>query len=514
MVLGDKTSPILSDIFIVQRYEVMTDIFSVCLEISDTFKGSGTISSFDDELLQRPFRKYLAEYVWRILLGIESYAVTFIICSLLERINMDIEVEINKADIGAQGIVSMTDLCSKGVDNAVKIAKFTAITLNQATNLCWGFDVAWRKLYNINYLHQKLNWQSESLRRSQLILTAHLWLFEEALSTQSSFVLITPINRAAVILQLSKATQALITWKSTIQKQRNELMVLVIAITQRLKWAVGANPGLQQLMTNFGDVVNAKTDFIDKVCSIAAVALNYCTSVVQYETRRISTPEAVEEDQRFLNLVSRWEKSCTMALSCSAIVSPAEEALMELLDPEGPIDQSWLANVASLIQDMTEQINLDIMKLEKQIVTAQDELQASAYRLRTLMVSHHRIAANVRSLLKSAQRIVDENQVVVIKEYIKKYKMVLETLSELHGTVLSKDFTEDIVNGALDQIAEVKELIPSVFDNLLTFEKCLEGEKKLIMPVISQVQHQESASSRPSSPARTKAQKGKKKSCQ
>lgn len=520
LALNETTRHILNEIFSVKCLEILMDVFTVALEIGDAFKGTGTCSAYDDERLYRPFRKYLADYVYRLLLGVETYAITFILCSLLERINVNIDAEINMADIGAQGIVSMVELYAKGIENVTLLSKFSSVTSNQASTLCFNLDIAWRKFSNIKYLHQQVTWQSESLRRAQLILTAHLWLFEEALSSQPGFVLITPINRTAIILQLTKATQALLGWKSAIQKQRDELAISEKAIKKRLEWAVGANPGLQQLMTNFGDHVATKKDFIDKVCLLAAIVFKNCTSVLQYETLRVTTAEALDEDQQFLNLVSRWEKSCMMAQSCSAVVTPAEEALMVLLDPEGPIDRSWLNNVASLIEDMTEQMNLEIEKLNKEMVSAQDELQSTAYRLRALMVTHHRIASNVRSLLKSAQRFVDESQALAIKDYMRKYKTMLETLSELHGTVLSKDFTEDVVNDALEQITEMTEVIPVIFNNLLTFEKCFdkdavrsipkgaENDKKLVVPAVAQVQQQESIVSRPNSPSRSKTQKG------
>lgn len=512
LILDDTTRGCLNEIFVVKRLETMIEIFTLCLQMACSFKSTGMCPVYDDDRLSRPLKKYLSDFVWRLLLGVESNAVTFILCGLLERINVDIDSEINLVDIGAQNIVSMEDLCRKGVDAAVKSGKLSSIDLNRGSQLCLNLDMTWRKLATVTYLHQLIGFQREGLRRAQLLLTAHLWMYEEAIATQPGFAIITPLNRAAILMQLNKATQALSTWKMSVQKMRDEMMVLVTAITQRLKWAVGANPGLQQLMTSFIEHVTIKRDLTDKIGLLAAVALKNCTSVLKYETLRVSTPEALEEDQSFLNLISRWEKSCMMAQSCSTAVTSVEEALVELLDPEGPIDRSWLNNVASLIDDMTDQVQRQINKIEKEIVSSQDELNSCAYRLRGLMVVHHRVVANVRALMKSTIRFVDGGAFGGgVKDYLKKYKPVLDAISELHGHILSKDFTEVVVNSSLVHIAEVLAHIQPMYDELLLIESSFDADAEAELErkgAVAQIQLHDA--SRPNSPlAKAKTQKGR-----
>lgn len=112
------------------------------------------------------------------------------------------------------------------------------------------------------------------------LLTAYQRLYEETLATQSTTILgdVTLINRATIISQLVEIQEALNILKAFIQKHQNEPMVLVTAITQHLKWSVGANPSLQELMNNFSESVMEKHDLMNKVRLIAAVTLKDCTS--------------------------------------------------------------------------------------------------------------------------------------------------------------------------------------------------------------------------------------------
>lgn len=521
LVFNPATQSILKDIFLVKRVETMIENFTLILQVACSFKGTGISPVYDDEQLCRAVRKYLTDFVSRKMLGLQSYCVSFILCNLLHAMNIDINNEINLVDIGAQNVISMEELCRKAVEKTIKHEKITSITVNQATGLCWGLEVAWRKLCTIQNIQNQVNGQRNSLVRLQLILTAHFWMYEEAIATQQGFaVVLTTRNRATVMLQLDENIKVLLQLKTSIQKHRDELLVLINAINQRLKWAVGANINLMELMNEFMNAISARQDLMDKAFDLAAITLKECTSILQYEKLRVSTPEALEDDQKFLNLVSRWEKSCMMAQSCASAVTPVEEALIELLDPEGPIDRMWLNNVASLVDEMLDQVQQDISKTEKDIVNTQDELQSCAYRLRALMVTHHRIAAKVLTLLKMVYRIADDNQKALITQQLDKHNGMLEMVSELHGHILSKDFTEELVNGTLNQISELLDTIKDIFNTLIDVDGFLakdatvdlEHNKKLgifTTPTLAQIQQQNIGVSRPNSPSRNKNQKGK-----
>lgn len=457
----------------------MIEIFTMCLQVACAYKGNGVCPVYDDELLARPLKKFISDYIWRLQLGVASHSMSLILCGLLQKLDLNIESEINFVDIGAMSSVSLEDLCRKGVDRSIKRGEFSSLALNHATTLCLNLDASWRKKELIGYLQNAARSQSESLQRSQLLFSSHLWMFEEVLTEQSGCMITAPINRAALFMQLSTDVKTLTAWRASLSKMRDEIATFVQAVTQRLKWAVGANPALQDLLASFSNVVNLKRTEFEKMNQLSEQLLVYCNAILKYEALRFSTAESLEQDQQFLDLVAQWEKSCAMTQSCSSVITAAEEALVELLDPEGPIDHIWLSNVTSLIDDMTDQIQNDINQAEKRIVMSQDNLHNSAHRLRTLMGKHHRMGADVRSLLRSTLKI-EGAHIGPIKDYLKRYKEFLERISELHGNVLSKDFTDEIVDGTLQHIAKVLLQINGIFDGLFLFEREFKDAQPLV----------------------------------
>lgn len=486
----------------------MIEVFTLVLQMACSFKGTGICPVFDDDRLCLPLKKYLSDYVWRLLLGIEPYIVSYIQCTLLS----------TEIDESTESIL-IEHLCAK------RLTTFSSNTPNSGTaiilsqTLCQNLESSWRKLSTVNHLQQQISHQTEGLRRSQLLLSAHLWMYEEAIATQAGFAIPTPINRSAILIDLTKITQGLTAAKAATRKMGEEMLVLTTAIAQRLKWAVGANPGLQELMDNFNETIARKCDLVNRTSTLADEAMSECSSVLKYEALRVSTVDALDEDQTFLNLVSRWEKSCMMAQSCSTVVTNVEEALVELLDPEGPICLTWLNNVAALIDDMTDQVQIEVNAIEKTIINSQDEVHSCGYRLRALMATHHRIAMDIRSLLKSTMRYADELQVAAIRDYLKKYKTTLDTISELHGNALSKDFTAEWVRDALLHIDEVIMVVRPMYDDLFSFENSSggsleygggggEADGKPNIPAIGQIQQLEASRSNSPSAARSKIQKG------
>lgn len=448
----------------------MIEIFSQCLQFACTYKGNGICPTYDDECLARPLKKFIADHVWRLQLGVASHSMSIALCHLLQKIGLDVESEIDLLDVGARNKVSLEELCRKSVDGSIKRGKFSSIALNHASTLCVNFDYSWRKKESIKLLEAAVKNQSETLKRAQLLLTSLIWMNEEYTVSQPNFTIVPPINRTKLLLQLSTAIKTVTSWQTTVKKIREEIGTIVAAIVQRLKWAAGANPAIIELFTSFTNTVNTNKLHFDRCAKLMSKAMSYCESVLHYEALRLRSTDASLQDQIFLNLVARWEKSCLLTASCANAVSPVEEALVELLDPEGPIDHVWLGNVAALIDDMTDQVQSEINQVEKDIFTSQDNLYSDAQRLRTLMGIHHRMAGEVRTLLRSTLRI-DGPHVNSIKDYLKRYKEFLDVVSDLHGNVLSKDFTEEIVNGTLMQITAALGELHGVFDDLFSFEK-------------------------------------------
>lgn len=481
----------------------MIEFFTLLMQLGCSYKGTGICPIYDNDQLCRPLKKYLIEFVWRKMFGLQSYCVSFILCELLQAININVDMEINMADVGAQSTISVEDLCSKSLERFRKTEKIPNTLTSQVTQLYWNLDFAWRKLCLIQNIQNQLFSQQNLLLRYRLILTAHFWMFEEVLPATSGFSVET-IDRSSIVSRIADASQAITTLFASIKQQRNELCVLKTAIDHRLKWAVGANPNLLTLRHDFVQATSEKDNLINDICRLAETTLAKGVAILRYEHLRSTMSDAQDDDQIFMNLIGRWEKMC-MVTSCTTIITPIEEGLIELLDPEGPIDHIWLSHVAALIHDMIDQIQNEIGSIEKSLKDLPDELQSCAYHLRNLMATHHRTAPKVLGVINLVYHIVDQAQQGMIDDYIVRHQTIKEIIDEIQSHIMSKDLTEDIVDTSIDQISPLVDEIVVIFDGLIDVDRMIpqptENKSK-----VSQLQQQET---RPDSPSKSRAQKGK-----
>lgn len=486
-----------------KRVQAMIEFFTLLMQLGCSYKGTGLCPVYDNDQLCRPLKKYLTEFVWRQMFGLQSYCVSFMLCDLLQAINVNVDMEVNMADIGAQSSISMEDLCSKSLDKFRKSEKIPHVLVNQVTQLYWNLDFAWRKLCLIQNLQNQMFCQQNLLLRYRLISTAHYWMFEDILPATSG---LKTVDRSLIVNRLAEAAQTLTSMSAALKQQRGEMSIIKTAIDHRLKWAVGANPNLMTLMNEFSHATISKDNAMDNICALTEQTLTKAMAILRYENLRSTTADAHDDDQKLLNLITRWEKICMMA-SCMNVITSIEEGLIELLDPEGPIDHIWLNHVAALINDIIEQIETDLSNIERSVTNLPDELQLCAHHLRNLMGTHHRIAPKVLGVINSLYQFVDKTQQDVIDDYIERHQMIKETIEELQGHIMSKDFTEEIVNASLDQIAMLVDEITVIFDGLIDVDRMLsqsiENKSK-----VAQLQQQESANNRADSPSRPKGQKG------
>lgn len=440
----------LDQIFAVKRIQTMIDFFSLCLQVAWAFKGSGVMASIDPEILSRPLKKYISDCLTSYILGRGSFCLSLIICCLVDQKQTELK--------GSNRSLSLSQLCLTAMSNS-KVCEEYFIALEEK----------FRKEEIADHLQKIVQLHTEHMKHLTFMQSCHHWLHEDYFIAHPNAL--PPIPRASLLNQLQTFIQALSNWRLSIQKINEELLQCTIVVLQRLKWASGANPMVNELMKNFESVLNAKTARLEKEREYAAVTLKYSVAILNYEMLRFKTPKTIMSDQEFLNFLQQWENVCSAESSFIHHVNPIEEALVEMLDPEGQINYTWINNVTTLIDDMIAGVHNEIDATEKGMVVVQDNLHMCAHKLRGLISTHYRISADIRNLLKSTLKYDGHNE--ALKEYLAKYKAFIDKVSELHGNVLSKDFTDNMVKQTIKQVDDSLAVISDIYNDLFGFEKTL-----------------------------------------
>lgn len=132
------------------------------------YRGSTVVS---EDQMMRPIKAFTADFVRQMLMGLPTQALGLAICSALSALGMDLIAQVEAKDFGAEGKVSLDDLCKKAVEQGVQAGRISQLLLNRATVLASSYDTAWKKLDLVRRLEVSIEACKVSLQRTQLHIT-------------------------------------------------------------------------------------------------------------------------------------------------------------------------------------------------------------------------------------------------------------------------------------------------------------------------------------------------------
>ncbi|CAD7090037.1 unnamed protein product [Hermetia illucens] len=407
---------------------------------------------FDHKLLYQPIGIFVFEFQSNFLFGMGPYLLSMFTNELFCRTS-ELNLHTITLEKAIPAIIEQYHDCNS----------FTGPQYVLAQGLCAKLCQAIKQKHQTERIKEAIRIHKIVSTQSQLLSSVHIWVNERFLPLPLPFAHIIPRN--VLLTNFQNAIQNLGAWKISIQKICDEVLSFNKAIVQRLKWAVGANPSLNGLQRSFLECVEKQELKFNEHSEIASGVMIQCAAVIAYENVKRNAIELTENDENFTLLINELRLKHKAYKQAAAVITPIEEALVQLLDPEGPVDQCWINNVSGLLDEMTDAMQRKISSLEKDLVTTQDNLQLSAHKLRSLLDNELRM--DVRYLLKSILKIDKNDHTTNYKQFQINYKQFLSRINDLHMKVLSKDFTEEIVTEIRNIIAELIDELEYVYRQLL-----------------------------------------------
>lgn len=148
--------------------------------VKPLYRGSAVVS---EDQMTRPIKAFTADFVRQMLIGLPTQALGLALCSAISALGLDLIAQVEAKDFGAEGKVSLDELCKKAVEQGVQTGRLSQLLLNRATVLASSFDSAWKKLDLVRRLEVSIDACKVSLQRSQL----HNAMFQVSVFDQQSF---------------------------------------------------------------------------------------------------------------------------------------------------------------------------------------------------------------------------------------------------------------------------------------------------------------------------------------
>lgn len=472
-MMDERTRPVLEDIFLLKRLQTMHEFFWMCSAVGRCYRGDmpqpGDPPSpmlVDEDTLLKPVRRYTADFVSRMLFGVVTHTLAVGVCKLLQSMGLNVTGEVEQRDIGAESKVPLEELCRKAVERCcgIRSAMLAQVSAHvSALESCWRRREAHKSLSNL------INQRTATVQRLQLAVTTHYWLHDVILQSVPGMPPPPPFNRAVFMRDLQRSHDALILLQQQINEVHERQQGLVNTVEQRLKWAAGANPAVNEVLSAFACALEALEERIQREQGMATLMVSTCGSILHHEFIRSNCPAGMQMDTQFLQLVDQCEKSCHISCKTGEVLSSAEESLLQMVPLEGQVDKAWIQRAEIAISDNVKMLQQKMASAQEAVFSGQESIKSQVSVLRTHLSTHNRLMGEVRPLIKSMAKFED-GAYVGLGDYMVRYRAYSDQLISLTRQLTS---TDDLMHSQAGTICGHVQLLidntSAIYEDLLCF---------------------------------------------
>merc|ERR1719273_2568728 len=151
-----------------------------------------------------------------------------------------------------------------------------------------------------------------------------------------------------------------------------------------------------------------------------------------------------------------------------------ELEIFSMNPPEDLIDKKWIKTTGESVTKQIRSINKEIGDEKEKMKATQQDLQTRISDFKKTLITHQKLMADVGALLRSIDK-AEELEVPEIKTYLAKYRDFTDKIASMFKK-LADDFTDDKVDEISTEIDGLKEVIPAIYDDLISLAVNLKYE--------------------------------------
>ncbi|XP_059145931.1 serine/threonine-protein kinase SMG1-like [Physella acuta] len=474
---SSTTRPLLAQLFFLKRLQAMQGFFLMTTQFAEALQGHSGGVVYDEEQMSKPIKRYIADFVRKQVLGFPSQVLGYIICVFLGGLGVNVTAEIELKDIGAELKMPLDLLCKKGMETCLNTGQFQHRHLTQVTALTSNLDTAWRKLDLAKRLDAHIILMKGQVQRCQPQLARFQWLHED-IFTQAGRQHSQMINpaRAAVMSEMKKTAQALLSQESVLTSCQERYNQMEASISQRLRWAAGANPSLNVVLTNFEQSALYRKKFIEEENKRVTEAGNLCQGILHLEALRTQTIEASSSDTSFRQLLNKCSECCMMLESTCSSVTDLELSIINIqpLTDTEKSDLNWIKKAMDAVDNTVKDAKKKLEQIAISLEECQRNIKESVSVIKVHLSSHHKLMSDIRSILKTLAKLEEQDygeevQPGGIRDYLAHYKTFSEKITAILKTVVSDMTTRDEMSQSVADLEELRTQLDLIYDSLSEF---------------------------------------------
>ncbi len=333
--------------------------------------------------------------------------------------------------------------------------------------MCDVYSYMTLQSFSSRHLEQNLEALQSSQQINQIQRNSFQW-FHESLLPFEPMSLVAPI-RPSLLSDLRAFLSSLLMVSEEVTAAQSKYQEFYSTVEMRLKWASGANPDMQEVLDAYSASFVVETQSLRTCSGVAKAVSGAANAVLHHEALRTHTSEALAADSAFSALLGDCQQSAALKEAQQLQgLSEQERHIFTLCPPGDVIDKAWIRNteeaIAVCVRDARERLRAAHEKSQEAVYLIQD----SSKELVLTITEHQKLMADAGALLRTVSKSEDYH-IPEVSAYLQRYKSFSDVVSAVVRDTRQDEQREDSIRQLASAADSIKEVLPAVYDDLVTF---------------------------------------------
>ncbi|UJR15815.1 hypothetical protein I4U23_002744 [Adineta vaga] len=446
---NDVQQQILKNFFAMTKITTMRKICQLAVDHLQTFDNL-KIQIIKDNELSQLIKQFLTLYISHYLADLPVFATSYMILSLISPLQTFLETEIIHSDHQFQELIN----------------QFCLITPTQVTTdlqqLLAQINGSWQNSNNAEQIKTSLNILKMRKHTNEIQLIAYRWKNFYLLNSNS-----TNEQRKIICGELAADQSVLAIPDNASPTIIDKITNLEQTVLQRLRWAAGANPLVQDVLVKFENRQKERANEIDndkQICSHLVQILQSWLLFEQHEEQIKLRGDLILHARTF---AEKGLEICQLKTNIEANFTTVEQAILAFA-PIVNLEEITLQNLPILIDQAENECmkqKRNRIKEEREMENRRDETSHLITELKEHMSQHNIIFKDISSVLKSLLKTIPHRTIVNYSQIHREFLELCHTIVK-HTLHIEKTNTMKY-DEILIKMKRILTIKTQVFDDLI-----------------------------------------------
>ncbi|CAF0981896.1 unnamed protein product [Adineta ricciae] len=447
-ITNDARQNSLKNFFSISKITTMRQICQLVIDHTQTFDNVNTQIIKESDLTNL-IKQFLVLYINHYLADLPALVTSYLILSLIPSLQTDVI----QSDHQFQEFLHRLCLITP-TQNTTELQQLLAQingswqSNNNVEQIQIAFDILNTRKHTNEMQLLAYRWKNFHLLNSNTENQQRRSICEELAADQS--VLAIPDNASIIII--------------------DKITTLEQTVIQRLRWAAGANPLVQDVLIKFENQQKQRTNEINndkQICAHLVKTLQSWLLFEQYEEQIKLQGELIIHARTF---AEKGLEICQLKTNIESDFTTVEQAVLEFAPIEN-LQEITLQNLPMLIEQANNEYakqKRNRTKEEKDMEIRRDEMSNSITELKEQMSHHNVVFKDLSSLLKSLLRTIPHRTIANYSQIHREFLELCHTIAK-HTLHIDKNSTmryEDL----LIKMKRVLAIKTKVFEDLINLK--------------------------------------------